>query len=223
MQTFQTPAAITAAVEIPAGHIRLVAADRADTTVEVRPADASKSRDVKAAQGTTVAFADGVLRIEAPEAKNQLLGPSGSVEVTVQLPAGSRVEAKAAAADLRSTGRLGDVTFDSAQGPVELDETASVRLTLQDGDITVGRLDGSAELTTARGDLRVTEALGGRLVLTTRSGSITVGAAPGVSATLDAGTTLGRISNSLRNAEGSEAGLTIRATTAHGDITAHSN
>ncbi|MFC7929436.1 DUF4097 family beta strand repeat-containing protein [Streptomyces cinereoruber] len=223
MQTFQTPAAITAAVEIPAGHIRLVAADRADTTVEVRPADASKSRDVKAAQGTTVAFADGVLRIEAPEAKNQLLGPSGSVEVTVQLPAGSRVEAKAAAADLRSTGRLGDVAFDSAQGPVELDETASVRLTLQDGDITVGRLDGSAELTTARGDLRVTEALGGRLVLTTRSGSITVGAAPGVSATLDAGTTLGRISNSLRNAEGSEADLTIRATTAHGDITAHSN
>ncbi|MFC8012067.1 MULTISPECIES: DUF4097 family beta strand repeat-containing protein [Streptomyces] len=223
MQTFQTPAAITAAVEIPAGRIRLVATDRADTTVEVRPADASKSRDVKAAQGTTVAFADGVLRIEAPEAKNQLLGPSGSVEVTVRLPAGSRVEAKAAAADLRSTGRLGDVAFDSAQGPVELDETASVRLTLQDGDITVGRLDGSAELTTARGDLRITEALGGRLVLTTRSGSITVGAAPGVSATLDAGTTHGRISNSLRNAEGSEAGLTIRATTAHGDITAHGN
>ncbi|MGW9453944.1 DUF4097 family beta strand repeat-containing protein [Streptomyces sp. NPDC055632] len=223
MQTFQTPAAITAVVEIPAGHIRLVAADRADTTVEVRPAVASKSKDVKAAEETTVAFADGVLRIEAPEAKNRILGSSGSVEVTVQLPAGSRVEAKAAAADLRGTGRLGDVSFDSAQGPVELDEAASVRLTLQDGDITVGRLDGSAELTTARGDLRIVEALGGQLVLATQSGSITVGAAPGVSATLDAGTTHGRVSNSLRNAEGAGAGLTIRATTAHGDITAHSN
>ncbi|MFC8173451.1 DUF4097 family beta strand repeat-containing protein [Streptomyces sp. NPDC057242] len=222
MQTFQTPAAITAVVEIPAGHIRLVAADRADTTVEVRPAVASRSKDVKAAEETTVAFADGVLRIEAPEAKS-LLGSSGSVEVTVRLPAGSRVEAKAAAADLRGTGRLGDVSFDSAQGPVELDEAASVRLTLQDGDITVGRLDGSAELTTARGDLRIAEALGGQLVLATQSGSITVGAAPGVSATLDAGTTHGRVSNSLRNAEGAGAGLTIRATTAHGDITAHSN
>ncbi|MEW1905690.1 MULTISPECIES: DUF4097 family beta strand repeat-containing protein [unclassified Streptomyces] len=223
MQTFQTPAAITAVVEIPAGHIRLVAADRADTTVEVRPAVASKSKDVKAAEETTVAFADGVLRIEAPEAKNKILGSTGSVEVTVQLPAGSRVEAKAAAADLRGTGRLGDVSFDSAQGPVELDEAASVRLILQDGDITVGRLDGSAELTTARGDLRIVEALGGQLVLATQSGSITVGAAPGVSATLDAGTTHGRVSNSLRNAEGTGAGLTIRATTAHGDITAHSN
>ncbi|WP_432126533.1 DUF4097 family beta strand repeat-containing protein [Streptomyces sp. bgisy082] len=223
MQTFQTPAAITAVVEIPAGHIRLVAADRADTTVEVRPAVASKSKDVKAAEETTVAFADGVLRIEAPEAKNKILGSTGSVEVTVQLPAGSRVEAKAAAADLRGTGRLGDVSYDSAQGPVELDEAASVRLTLQDGDITVGRLDGSAELTTARGDLRIVEALGGQLVLATQSGSITVGAAPGVSATLDAGTTYGRVSNSLRNAEGAGAGLTIRATTAHGDITAHSN
>ncbi|MFJ3503883.1 DUF4097 family beta strand repeat-containing protein [Streptomyces sp. NPDC090135] len=223
MQTFQTPAAITAVVEIPAGHIRLVAADRTDTTVEVRPAVASKSKDVKAAEETTVAFADGVLRIEAPEAKNKILGSTGSVEVTVQLPAGSRVEAKAAAADLRGTGRLGDVSFDSAQGPVELDEAASVRLILQDGDITVGRLDGSAELTTARGDLRIVEALGGQLVLATQSGSITVGAAPGVSATLDAGTTHGRVSNSLRNAEGTGAGLTIRATTAHGDITAHSN
>ncbi|MFJ8888250.1 DUF4097 family beta strand repeat-containing protein [Streptomyces sp. NPDC102402] len=223
MQTFQTPAAITAVVEIPAGHIRLAAADRADTTVEVRPAHASSSRDVKAAKETTVAFADGVLRIESPEAKNQLFGSGGSVEITVRLPAGSHVEAKAAAADLRSTGRLGDVAFSSAQGPVELDEAASVRLTLQDGDITVGRMDGSAELTTARGDLRIAEARGSQAVLTTQSGSITVGVAPGVSAALDAGSTHGRIANSLRNTGGAEAALMIRATTSHGDITAHSN
>ncbi|GAA3942866.1 DUF4097 family beta strand repeat-containing protein [Streptomyces gulbargensis] len=222
MQQFATPAPIATVVGIPAGRIRFIAADRADTTVEVLPANAARSRDAKAAEATTVSYADGVLRITAPEARNQMFGPSGAVEVTVQLPAGSTVEAKAAAAELRGVGRLGDVTFDSAQGPVKLDEAARVRLSLQDGDITVGRLHGSAELTTARGDLRVNEATAGTLVLDTRSGSITVGAARGVGAALDAGTSYGRIHNSLRNADGAGAGLTIRATTAHGDITAHS-
>ncbi len=54
MQNFDTPAPVSAIARIPAGLIRLVASDRADTTVEVRPADASKSRDVKAAEATEV-------------------------------------------------------------------------------------------------------------------------------------------------------------------------
>ncbi|MEU9855660.1 hypothetical protein [Streptomyces sp. NPDC047974] len=223
MQTFATTAPIAALVAIPAGRLRFVAAERADVTVEVRPLDAKKSRDVKAAEETAVSFADGVLRVTGAEGANRLLGPSGSVDVTVQLPAGSSVEGKAAAADLRGVGRLGDVTFEAAQGPVELDEAGRVRIVLQDGSITLGRLGGDAELTTARGDLRIAEAAGGTVVLDTQAGSITVGAAPGTSATLDAGTALGRISNGLRNAQGPGAALAIRATTALGDITAHSN
>ncbi|MFF9341422.1 MULTISPECIES: DUF4097 family beta strand repeat-containing protein [unclassified Streptomyces] len=223
MQTFATTAPIAARIAVPAGHIRLIAADRADTTVDIRPANPSKNRDVKAAEATTATYADGVLHITAPEAGNQLFGASGTVEITVQLPAGSSVDAKAAAGELRGVGRLGDVAFEAAQGPVKLDEAASARLTLQDGDITIGRLDGSAELTTARGDLSVAEAAAGTVVLTTQSGSITVGAARGTSATLDAGTAYGRVVNALRNAEGKGAGLALRATTSHGDITARSN
>ncbi|MEU2657685.1 DUF4097 family beta strand repeat-containing protein [Streptomyces sp. NPDC007325] len=223
MQTFATAAPITALVSVPAGNLRFIAADRADVTVEVRPATPGKSRDVKAAEEVSVDFADGVLRITAPEGKNQLFGPSGSVQVTVQLPAGSHVEGKAAGAELRGVGRLGTVSFDSAQGPVKLDEADGARLTLADGDITIGRLTGSAELTTARGDLKITEAVTGTLVLSTQSGNVSVGAARGVAATLDAGTTYGRIHNALQNAEGKGAGLTIRATTAHGDISAHSH
>ncbi|MGW2948111.1 hypothetical protein ACWDAF_41655, partial [Streptomyces sp. NPDC001226] len=61
MQRFDTPAPVSAVLDIPAGRIRLIAADRADTVVEVLPVDASKGRDVKAAEQTTVEFADGVL------------------------------------------------------------------------------------------------------------------------------------------------------------------
>ncbi|MGA5201903.1 DUF4097 family beta strand repeat-containing protein [Streptomyces variegatus] len=222
MQKFDSPAPVSAVLDIPAGRIRFIAADRANTTVEVLPADASKSRDVKAAEQIDVAYADGVLRIQAPAAKNRILGHSGSVEVTVQLPAGSRVEAKAAAAELRGVGRLGDVAFDAAQGSVKLDETAGARLTLLAGDISVGRLGGPAEISTQKGDLRIAEAVRGALALRTEQGDIAVGAAHGVSAALDAGTGYGRIHNTLNNTAGAAAGLTIHATTAHGDITARS-
>ena len=221
MSNFPTTAPITAVLDIPAGHIRLIATDRTDTAVEVLPADASNSRDVKAAEQTTVEYGDGVLRIETAPAKNRILGTSGSVEVTVHLPAGSRIEAKAASAELRGVGRLGDVAFEGAQGSVKLDETASARLALQAGDISVGRLGGPAEISTLKGDLHITEAVDGTVTLRTESGDITVGAARGVSASLDAGTTYGRLHNALKNTDGAAA-LNIHATTAHGDITARS-
>ncbi|MET7648762.1 DUF4097 family beta strand repeat-containing protein [Streptomyces sp. NPDC005426] len=222
MQKFATPASVSTMLDIPAGRFRFIAADRADTTVEVLPADPSKSRDAKAAEQVTVEYAHGVLRIEAAATKNRVIGTSGSVEVTVQLPAGSRVEAKAAAADVRGVGRLGDVTFEGVQGTVKLDEAASARLTLQDGDVTVGRLGGPAQISTQKGDIHIAEARGGTVELRTASGEIVVGAARGVSASLDAGTSYGRIHNALKNTEGT-AELNIRATTAHGDITARSN
>ncbi|MER5309259.1 DUF4097 family beta strand repeat-containing protein [Streptomyces sp. NPDC002773] len=222
MQKFLTSAPISTVLDIPAGRIRFIAADRADTTVEVLPADASKGRDVKAAERITVAYGDGVLRIEAPDAKNRVLGNSGSVEVTVQLPAGSRVEAKAATAELRGVGRLGDVAFESAHGTVKLDETGGARITLAAGDIAVGRLGGPAEISSQKGDLTIAEAVRGSVTLRTEHGAIAVGAARGVSATLHAGTAYGRISNSLQNSEGAAAQLDIHATTAYGDITARS-
>ena len=216
---FDTPGAISAVLDVPAGRVRFIAADRADTTVEVLPANASKGRDVTAAEQTTVEYADGVLRIETP-AKNRYLGPPGSIEVTVQLPAGSRVEAKAASAEFRAVGRLGDVAVEGAYRQIKLDEAASVRLTAIDGDVEVGRLNGPAEISTARGDIRIAEAARGTVVLRTQSGDISVSAAAGVSAALDAGTGHGRISNALKNDGTAE--LDIRATTSHGDITARS-
>ncbi|WP_157878414.1 DUF4097 family beta strand repeat-containing protein, partial [Streptomyces chattanoogensis] len=138
----------------------------------------------------------------------------------VKLPAGSHIDARAASAELRTVGRLGDVVFEGAYRQVKLDEAASLRLTAVDGDVEVGRLGGAAEISTARGDIRITEAMGGKVVLSTQSGDITVGAAAGVSAALDAGTGHGRIHNALKN-DGT-ADLDIRATTPHGDITARS-
>ncbi|TVT24219.1 DUF4097 domain-containing protein [Amycolatopsis rhizosphaerae] len=219
MPTFNTPQPISAVVDIPAGHVRFLAADRADTTIEIRPADAAKGRDVKVAEQTKVKYADGVLRIEA-SAKNQYFGPSGYLQVTVGLPAGSRLEVKAASVELQATGRFGDVTVDSEHGSIHLDEATSARLTTVAGDISVDHLDGPAEIRTSKGDIRITEAVRGTVVLRTEAGDVEIGAATGVSASLDAGTSHGRIHNSLKNTEGAAAQLTVHATTTVGDIVA---
>ncbi|MEV7729917.1 DUF4097 family beta strand repeat-containing protein [Streptomyces sp. NPDC087917] len=220
MQKFNTPAAVSAVLDIPAGHVRLAAADRAETTVEVLPADASKGRDVKAAEQITVDFVDGVLRV-GTEPTHKLLGNSGSVKVTVHLATGSAVEAKLGAGEFHTTGRLGAITFEGAQGSIHLDETASARLTLLAGDVTLGRLNGPAEITTRKGDITIAEAVRGTVTLRTEAGNLTITTAPGVSASLDAGATIGRIHNSLKNPTGT-ADLSIHATTSYGDITARS-
>ena len=211
MQKFDTPAPISAVLDIPAGRIRFIAADRADTTVEVLPADASNGRDVKAADRPRPNMATASCG-SRPRRRTGSSEP-GSIEVTVQLPAGSRVEAKAASAEFRTVGRLGDVAFDSSQASIKIDEAASARLTTLDGDVSVGRLGGAAEIRTAKGDIQIAEAVRGTVVLRTEAGAISVGAAAGVSASLDAGTTYGRIHNALKNTDGT-AGLNIHATTA---------
>ncbi|MDG6109925.1 DUF4097 family beta strand repeat protein [Dactylosporangium aurantiacum] len=219
MQTFDTPAPISAVLDIPAGRLRFVAGDRPDTTVEVRPADPGKRRDVQVAEQTTVEYAGGVLRITAT-AKHQILGSSGAIDVTVQLPAGSGLAVTAASADLRAVGRFGDVAYDGAHGAVTLDEATGVRITTHAGDVSVGRLAGPARISTGKGDIAIAEAVHGAVVLRTQAGDVTVGAAPGVPASLDAGTGHGRIRNALMNTSGT-AELTIEATTAYGDIAAH--
>ncbi|MFG2720558.1 DUF4097 family beta strand repeat-containing protein [Streptomyces sp. NPDC048416] len=221
MQKFDITTPVTAFLAIPAGRVRIVAADQAPVAVEVKAADAAKSRDVKAAEQTTVVHSDGVLRIETP-VKNQYFGATGSLDVTLHLPAGSRVEATAGSAEFRTVGRLGDVTFDGAHGTAQIDEAASLRLTVHAGDVSVGRLAGDSEIRVAAGDIHIAEALHGTLTLRTESGKISVGAAHGASATLDAGTSHGRIHNALNNTEGAAAELNINATTAYGDITARS-
>ncbi|ATO12518.1 hypothetical protein CO540_00560 [Micromonospora sp. WMMA2032] len=221
MRTFDTPTPITAVLTVPAGRVQLVAADRPDTTVDIRAADPANDRDVRAAERTTADYANGILRIDSSSVANRLLGPTGAVEVTVQLPAGSRVDATCSGAEFRGVGRLGDIAVTGAYRQIKIDEAAGLRLDALDGDVEIGRLDGPGEVSTGRGDIRVAEARRGTLVLRTGSGDITVGAADGVSAALDADTGHGRIGNALRNDGRTE--LDIRATTGRGDINARSN
>lgn len=219
MQKFETSAPVHAIVDIPAGRVRVVAGERADTTVDILPANASKSRDVKTAEQTTTVYGDGVLRIETL-AKSPYFSISGALDVTIHLPAGSRVEAKAASAEFHTAGPLGHVAFHGAHSTTKIDHAASLDFSSKAGDVAVGHLGGDGEIKVSHGDITIAEAVHGTLTLHTLSGNVSVVAPHTTSAVLNATTAHGRIHNSLVNAQGPHPDLTIHATTGHGNITA---
>lgn len=203
---FDTPEPISATAQVEAGSIRFIAADRLDTLVGVRPRDPKKDQDVRAADQTEVIYAGGLLVIRTPKGR-RLVGPSGAVDVTVELPAGSRVEVTGAWAQVHSEGRLGEVRVKTSSGHVRLDTTGPLHLTASHGSITVDHVQGSAEITTSSGSLRV-GTVDGPAVLKSSSGSTTVGEA------LDDLRVSGANGDILiERAEGS-----VFATTAHGTL-----
>ncbi|MGR7001959.1 hypothetical protein ACU686_34585 [Yinghuangia aomiensis] len=126
MASFDTPEPISVAADFDAGTLRLVAHDgRATTTVEVRPANPARDIDVKAAEQTTVDFAHGTLTVKCPKQRRSFRR-SGVVEVTIDLPAGSRVVGNTSMGDLIADGTLGDVRFKTSMGDVRVDRTGAL-------------------------------------------------------------------------------------------------
>ncbi|MFJ7498013.1 DUF4097 family beta strand repeat-containing protein [Streptomyces sp. NPDC097727] len=206
MPSFDTPEPISATAHVEAGSIRFTAADRLDTVVEVQPRDPKRDQDVRAADQTEVTYASGALTVRTPK-QRYLVGRTGTVDVTVELPTGSRVDMTGAWAQVLGEGRLGEVRVKTSSGDVRLDTTGPLQLTASNGSITVDRIEGMAEITTSSGSLRV-GTVDGPAVLKNSHGTTTVGAATGDLRVRGANGDI-----DIARAEGS-----VVATTAHGTL-----
>ncbi|WP_031050940.1 DUF4097 family beta strand repeat-containing protein [Streptomyces sp. NRRL F-5650] len=205
MPSFDTPRPIAVTAHVGAGSIRFTAGDRPDTVVEVRPGDPGRDKDVRAAEQTAVSYVNGLLTISTKE--RRLVGPTGAVDVTVELPAGSRVDTDGAWTQVLGEGRLGEVRVKTSGGDVRLDTAEALEVTASHGSVTVDRVEGPAEITTSSGSVRV-GVIDGAAELKNSHGSTTVGAA------------LGELR--VRNANGdinvAHAGSSLTATTAYGAL-----
>ncbi|MFB4304665.1 DUF4097 domain-containing protein [Actinomadura sp. GTD37] len=179
MPAFDTPDPITADIDVYVGQVRLDASDRTDTVVEVRPSDPSADVSVQAAEQTIVQFSGGRLLVKGPRPKGlaHLRSWRGSIDVTVGLPAGSRVEAKVAA-DFVATGTLGETVLRSISGDVRLEETGSLETKVSIGDVSVDRVTGDAEVTASTGAIRI-GVIDGRGTVKNSTGAVTIGEATG--------------------------------------------
>jgi hypothetical protein len=179
MPTFDTPGPITATIDVVVGAVRISAAERDATVVEARPTDSSNAEDVKAAEQTRAEYANGHLLIRAPKVRSWLpRARGGSVDVTIQLPAGSDVRGAGQLTDFDCEGPLGDCRLRTGLGQIRVDQADALSLKTGIGDISVDHATGHADVTTGSGDVRVRE-LDAGAVIKSSNGDTWVGEAGG--------------------------------------------
>ncbi|GAA5056485.1 DUF4097 family beta strand repeat-containing protein [Nocardia callitridis] len=193
MPKFDTPEPISVTLELGVGNVRITASKRADTTVEVRASDGSDTSAVQAAEQTRVTFANGVLNVAGPKPRIfDFSRDTKSIEVTIELPDGSEFSGKTHVGNLVGTGRLGECTFKTAVGNVQLARTGPLRANTSAGHITVrqvtgdvvvdtstgkvdlGEVDGAVEVKNSNGDTEI-EAATGNVRVRSANGSVTIG------------------------------------------------
>jgi DUF4097 and DUF4098 domain-containing protein YvlB len=179
MPTFDTPGPITATIDVVVGAVRISAGDPGAAVVDVRPSDTSNEEDVKAAQQTRAEYANEQLLVRSPKVRSWLPRSRGaSVDVTIQLPAGSEVRGAGQMTDFDCDGSLGDCRIKTGMGQISIDQAEALILKSGIGDISVDRATGHAEVTTGSGDVRVRE-LDASAVIKNSNGDTWVGVAGG--------------------------------------------
>ena len=177
MPTFETPESINVALDLSVGYVRIAASDRTDTAVEVRPSDEAEETDVEAARQVRVDYAGGELRVTGPKRTFDFSRKLRSVDVTIELPTGSRVDAQVQMGDLRTAGRLGETRLKTSAGNVSVERTGPLRLDTSAGHVTVGAVAGAAEISTGTGKVQIGEVQGTATVKNsngaTKLGSVT--------------------------------------------------
>jgi DUF4097 and DUF4098 domain-containing protein YvlB len=174
MPTFDTPSPTDVSINLQVGLIDIIATDRADTIVTVSPTNPDRAADQRAAQETAVTFDGDRITVIGPKPRFTIIGPTESVDLTIELPTGSRLTAEISVGNVRSSGRLGSTRVKNSTGAVDLDHTADLWMRLSHGSATVGYVDGNAEITADHGQIRVGKVTGDATVKSSH-GNITIG------------------------------------------------
>ncbi|MDH6439246.1 DUF4097 and DUF4098 domain-containing protein YvlB [Streptomyces sp. SAI-144] len=166
MPEFTTPEPITVVLAMNSGKLSLVAGDRTDTVVRVRPGDETAPADVKAAEQTVVDYTAGRLQVKAPDPHwlSGILGNSPSIDVTIELPVGSNLQAEVNRAQIQAEGLLDEVHLNSVSGHVHLDRVGSLHADTVSGHIAVDDVSGYANVNGVSGKVRVRRARGSAVV-----------------------------------------------------------
>jgi DUF4097 and DUF4098 domain-containing protein YvlB len=215
MPVFATPEPISVTIELGMGDTRIIASDRTDTFVEVSPRDASRASDIRAAEQTRVEYSNGRLLVKSRqrnfiyEGARSVIGPGrgGSVDVMIELPAGSHVQADSGMGDFGCEGNLGECQFKTGLGNIRIDHTGTLHLKTGMGNIAADHASGDADLTTGSGYVRIGH-VQGAAVIKNSNGNTAVGEVTG---DLRVKSANGRISVDL-------AHVSVIAKTANGNI-----
>ncbi|MFH8251712.1 DUF4097 family beta strand repeat-containing protein [Microbacterium sp. B2969] len=195
MDDLSFPGATELRAEIQIGRLDIVASDRTDISVTVRPSNQGRSGDRSAAEAVRVDRQGPAVVVTGPFRLN-LIGPGDSVDVVVEVPTGTAVSADVKYGSMHIAGRVGAARLGLPYGELTLDDAERLEVKHGHGGVRVGRVDGDAEVTTKSGSATL-RSVGGALrlkgsdsalsvdhvagpaELSTSSGSIDIGTAEG--------------------------------------------
>ncbi|MDR2986251.1 MAG: DUF4097 domain-containing protein [Nocardiopsaceae bacterium] len=203
MPTFATPGPIAASVQVAGARVRVSASDRTDTVVLVEPVNEASRTDVRVASKTKVDFADGQLSVKTTAPGDK----SGSVAITIDLPAESSLIARLAYSSVHVDGSVGECELHLASGQVQLDRVGALQANISAGEVTIGHIAGRADIDGGAFGIRIGE-VGGTVGIASSGGQAWIGHA---SADLDLSSSSGGFD--IGRADGS-----VTATTASGAI-----
>lgn len=206
MPRFETPEPISVTLELGVGTVRVAASDRADTVVEIRPSDDTDESDVRAAQQVRVDYTNGTLQVTGPKRTFDFSRKTRSVDVSIDLPAGSQLSAHLQLGDVRCAGRLGQCQVRTT-GDVWLERTGPLRLHTGFGHVTVDGVAGDAEVSTGSGKIQIGD-IDGTAVVKNSNGDTTIDAVTGEA----------RVRNANGAVDLERAGAGVDAKTSNGRI-----
>jgi DUF4097 and DUF4098 domain-containing protein YvlB len=157
MPIFTSPEPISVSLALILGKVQLAASERTDTVVEVRPTDPHHEADVRAAEQLRVEFTAGALLIQGSKPRIGLFAKPGSVDITIELPTGSQLDASGAMVSFTGTGRLGSCRLKLQSGDVRLEHTAALLVDSGICSLDIGAVTGDAQVRTRSGSIRVAE------------------------------------------------------------------
>jgi hypothetical protein len=172
MPAYETPEPIDLAVDLSYGRLEVLASDRTDTVVTVSPSSSSSAADRRGAEQTRVSFDGHRIVVEGPRPRFSFIGPNESIDVRVELPAGSRLTAEVGGRVV-TRGGLGATRVKSGLGGVEIDAAADLWVRSGHGNLDVGTAAGSAELVADHGQVRI-GSIGGDAIIKSSHGSIAI-------------------------------------------------
>src|SRR5687768_1069793 len=122
MHTFATPTPIAVTVQVAGARVRVTAGDRTDTVVSVRPVDPANRSHVRVADRTRVEFVDGRLSVKTTTSGAR----DGSVDIAIDLPAGSSIVSYLAHSTVDAEGSFGGCELHTASSQVQLDRVGTL-------------------------------------------------------------------------------------------------
>jgi DUF4097 and DUF4098 domain-containing protein YvlB len=183
VSNFNTPSPIAVVLDLYVADVHLVASDRADTIVEVRPTDPDKAADVKAAENTRVEYDDATrtLSVITRKPRNRFVNFSKrpeSINIVIQLPTDSDVRGEADLGDYLAEGALGAVALKTDLGGVRLGETGPLNIRTGLGEVSVEGASGPAEVHNGSGEIRI-GVVDGPADVSSSNGTIRIGVVTG--------------------------------------------